>query len=182
MRNSVAILFTFFLTCSINAQENFVNVFEEPHIEKLSSIIWDLELKKGNAKSVIPVNLPENCKGWYYSITIAGKNKYLKEDNQLIKQLISQHQATGMSGGRLANHLSAERSGKASNIYIVDGSENARSFVNYYSYTYLEKHIETKSMTGYMENDQQKDYFIGIENPYDLKGVKVKVEVVALME
>jgi len=182
MKKNLLFLVAIFAFNFLQAQENFVPVFEEPVIKKLNPIFFDLELGKGNAKSIIPITLPENCKGWYYTVTITKKNKPVNEKPHLLQALNQSKEESTVPTARLVNQLNVDRTARVSNVYIIDGHKDAQSFLNYQFYTYLEKFCNTKSRVGYIENDQKRDYFIGIENPYELKGVKVKVEVVALVE
>ena len=182
MKKNLLFLVTIFAFNFLQAQETLVAVFEEPMIQKLNPIFFDLELGKGDAKSITPITLPENCKGWYYTITVTGKNKSIKEEPYLLAALNQFKEQSNLPTARLVNQVNVKRTARVSNIYIIDGHEDAQSFLNYQHYTYLKKFCNTKSRVGYVENDNKKDYFIGIENPYELKGLKVKIEVVALVD
>ena len=182
MKKKLLFLVAIFAFNFLQAQEKLVAVFEEPMIQKLNPIFFDLELGKGNAKSVIPITLPENCKGWYYTVTITGKNQFIQEEPYLLSALNRFKEQSNVASARLVNQVNVDRTSRTSNIYLIDGHEEAQSFLNYQHYTYLKKFCHTKSRVGYVENDSKKDYFIGIENPYELKGLKVKVEVVALVD
>ena len=182
MKKTLIFFIAIFAINFLPAQENLVTVFEEPVIEKLNPIFFDLELGKGNAKSIIPVTLPENCKGWYYTVTITKKNKSINESPRLLQVLNQSKEQSAAPTARLVNQVSVDRTPRVANVYIIDGHKDAQSFANYQCYTYLEKYCNTKSRVGYVENDTKRDYFIGIENPYELKGLKVKIEVVALVE
>lgn len=58
----------------LSAQDIYTDIFEGSKTVVLDGIFKDLNLKKGVAKMLVPVELPEASKGFYYRITVLPKN------------------------------------------------------------------------------------------------------------
>jgi hypothetical protein len=176
MRITIFVLLVF-CSISLRAQEYF-NAFESPRIEILNAIVSDLELKRGTAKIAIPVTVPKDCEGWFYSITILPRTKGVAEEPELLEkvQVLSEQYDPQMIG----EYLEVDQTGRTANVYLINGKEEADEFVNFQAFRSVENFIGTKSFTGYVKHKKRKSYFIGIENPYEVKGLKVKVEVVGV--
>lgn len=156
--------------------EHFINVFETPQIVEINRT---LNKKDCNNKFYIPVDLPKGSKGWIYSITTITKNEVENPQNMLYAKVLSlanKHEASKLPD--FINHNNGKRD---FNLYILPKKKNAESFFNCGYYEYIEKHINTKSRTAYIKHSNDDTVYIGIENNRDLKSLKLKVEVVAVM-
>lgn len=174
-----SIFFTVVALSFSMAQETYVAVLDGTTMVNLSPIFVDLNLSKGNAKTAIPLKLPEGATACYYAITVLPKNKKAPDNMPLLDQVKQLNQSTDALA--VGNLLQVPKTGRRTNVYILKGRENANGLENYQCFTYQEKYIEHHSFTGYLDATDFSEFYIGLENAYELKGVKVKIEVVAVV-
>ncbi len=169
-----------FSLSTLFAQDTYTDLFEGSKTIVLDGIFKDLNLKKGVAKMVVPVDLPKESKGFYYRITVLPKKVKQKQTNAQGLLTSIQAIADNKSNTEVVNQIDTYHSAMETNIYFLQGSKNADGLKNYGHYKYREKFIGYRSFSGYMENIKMDDFYIGVENKYELRGVKVILEVVAV--
>lgn len=158
---------------------SLVNIFEdEPQSIHIKSTLnkWQC-----NNKDFIPIEIPKNSKGLIYSVRAVKKSEFKSPENMLIdevKYLSKKYRPTN-----IADYIKPNSTNRSFNLYLISGNENIQSFNNCGHYKYQEKFINNKSRTGYIntENIDQETLYIGIENNYDLKNLRVIIEVVAVV-
>jgi hypothetical protein len=181
MKNTVLVLTLSLGFWNLSAQNRFEPIFDAPQIITLNSITSDINLASGVAKAAIPVLVPEGATGWYFTLEIMPKNQSSDTLATLLEKLLAlDAQQLGTSDA--VSHLCVPRTGREANIYLIQGSENAESFVNFRGTRYFKRYIQTKSRAAYLPHAGAQNLFIGIENPYNLKGLKIKLEAVAVFE
>lgn len=135
--------------------------------------------KDCNNKALVPVTLPENAKGWIYSITFAPRNKSLNQTGELLDQVVQIKSVDSLSD--LDQYVKPQKTNRSSNIYILRGKESADSFSQCGFFYHHGKFIHSSSKVGYVENTEGETFYIGIERDSDWQGLQVKVEVVAVI-
>lgn len=154
----------------------YTNIFDEPQIIKFDIT---LNTNKCNNKAFIPIDLPQGAEGWIYSITTANKSETKNPKETLLPQV--QKLADNKEPSTITDFINTQSSNKSFNLYIIEGKEHIESFNNCGYYKYIEKYIDTKSRSGYLEKkDNQETMYIGIENNKDLKSLRLKIEAVAV--
>lgn len=173
-----------FLVCAFTLNTEsiplFVDVFEgEPQSIHIKSTLnkW-----KCNNKDFIPIEIPKNSKGLIYSVRAVKKSDFSSPKTMLlqeVKSLSKKHNSK-----KIADYIEPDGTDRSFNLYFISGHENIQSFNNCGHYKYNEKFINKKSRTGYIntENINQETLYIGIENNYDLKNLRIIVEVVAVVD
>lgn len=160
-----------------DSTDQFVNVYAQPQIVEINSTFKKWEC---NNKAYLPIDLPEGAVGFIYSITPVSKKDRINPKASLLGEvslLAKQH-----SVDRIADFISPTNSNKHFNMYLIPGNEYIQSFSQCGFYKYLEKHIGTKPRAAFVKNPNRAEtIFLGIENPKDLKNLRLKVEVVAVM-
>ena len=178
MKSIVFVLFlaTISIFESINTV-SYVNVFDTPQLVEFNIT---LNSNQCNNKAYLAVDLPKNTTGWIYSITPIdnGGSAHLRSTLlDEVTRLAQIHQAP-----KIPDFLSPSRSNKIYNLYLIQGKSNIQSFNNCGYFEYTSKFINTKARSGYVEKSSADDTaYIGIENSHDLKKLKLKVEVVAVV-
>ena len=170
----------FFATISMFESNNtvsYVNVFDSPQIVEFGIT---LNTSQCNNKAYLAVDLPKNTKGWIYSITPIDNDGATQLRGNLLDEvtrLAQIHQAS-----KIPDFLSPSRSNKIFNLYRIQGKSNIQSFNNCGYFEYTSKFINTKARSGYVEKSSTDDTaYIGIENSHDLKKLRLKIEVVAVV-
>ena len=132
-----------------------------------------------NNKAVVPVKLPKDAKGWYYSVTFAPRSKSLSHKPELLREVVEV--SSQVSIEEIDDHIQPLQTNRNGNIYIIRGKEYADSFNQCKFFYHHGKYIGTKSKSGYVENSEGETFYIGIERPSEMQGLQVKVEVVAVI-
>lgn len=134
--------------------------------------VTNSRFKGGENRVAFEINIPKGTKVWYYKINVLDLNDIVitNATNSLLYQLKN-------------NSLSLDKySDQTVDFYVIPES-NVANFMqtgndNYLIYTeYTKKNISQN--LGSSEN-YKDDFWIGIKNNDKFKGVKVKIEVVAL--
>ncbi len=180
MKNLIIIIFSLCLSLNLSAQDKLVNVFTEPYIAEVSSIFSDLNLKKGHAKELIALPLPAGTKSYFYAITIIPKNGKIEPKASLRSQIETQQGRYPME--QIAKHIRLQESKRSTNIYLIHGDDNAHGLDTFNYFEYLEKNLSKSSHAAFVDHVAGPELYIGIENHYEMKGLKVMVEVVAVVE
>jgi len=142
-----------------------------------------------NKKSRItfPFILPENTVEWYYVFSASQQNS--TDDFNLSGQLASLIDQTGtLNFG--TNRLTAPHGSDVCNVFVFLDKENRRFFKKFKNFEYLVDCSRTniKSGTvkvpGFQELTGLKgglEMYMGIDNPKDLKGISIGIEIVAIV-
>lgn len=177
--SSVILLFCCFLFTPglVSAQsDTFVEVFDEPEIVSMGVTLLS---SRCDNKAFVPLNLPENAKGWIYVVTIVAD----EEDEAPVllaqaRELSSQHSIESIPD---FIHQNDVRRSKDVNLVILRSREVADKF---YDCTYTndpERYMPVSGRTGYVENTDGDPFFLGIEKYNSNRKLTVKVEVLAVM-
>jgi len=168
------------LLFTLNAQQKYTDVLDGGKIVQLNSITSDLNLDQGNAKAIIPLDLPKGTTGFYFMVTVVPGKK------DAVKSVPLAHQFSGLCPANwesnIMNYIDLKQTGRKTNVYILDGKENADGLANFGFFKYLSKYINQKSFVEYQKVTAGQDYFIGLENIYELKACTVKIDVIAVTE
>jgi len=142
-----------------------------------------------NRKSRItfPIILPENTVEWYYVFSASQQNS--KNNFNLLGQLASLIDQTGSLNFGI-DLLSTPPGSHVCNVFVFLEHEDSRFFEDYKNYSYLgdcsRKNIKSGTVKvpgvpGFMGLKGGYKMYMGIENPKDLKGISVSIEVVAIV-
>ena len=178
MKNLILFL-TVTLSClSFTVEQNdpFQTIFMTPQIVDIKP---SLNVRKCNNKMYIPIALPQHAKGWIYSVTAISKQEVNSPKAVLLDQLLNLSHKYNPT--KAVDFIPASKKPKEFNLYILQGKENAESFYNCNCYKYDEKHIRTKSRSGYIPATGEATYYLGIERDNDWKNLRLKVEAVAVL-
>lgn len=161
----------------MSAQSNtFVEVFDEPEIVSMGVTLFS---SRCDNKAFVPINLPENAKGWIYVVTIVTE----EEDKTPVllaqaSELSSQHSFESIPD---FIHQNDVKRSKDVNLVLLRSREVADKF---YDCTYTndpERYIPVSGRTGYVENTDGDPFFLGLEKYHNKRKLTVKVEVLAVM-
>ncbi|GLB52611.1 hypothetical protein NBRC110019_16510 [Neptunitalea chrysea] len=142
-------------------------------------------LKGGKNSVLVPVNLPENTKEWYYVFTAS-------RDESEVKQTLNSFNFVSALSGYIKEDkdLQSAISSMASppgaeicDIYMVD-EKNAKLFNEDEDYTYNIDASRENYKSGVVtvkKTNKEKQYLV-ISNPDNLHGIHIAVEVVAVIE
>lgn len=163
---------------SSTEHSNFVNLFEVPKNVHINST---LNINACNNKAYLPLELPKGAKGFIYSVKSVGKSKKDEPKSNLInnvKKLSAKYDASQVS-----DFIEMEGNQKEFNLYIIEEKSNIMAFYNCGGYHYLNKYINTKSRSGFVElkDNEPTSIYFGIENPRNLSSVNLEIEVVAIL-
>lgn len=177
MKNLIFVLvLTCTTTCQILSQDSsYENVFETQMVIDMKATPFS---QKCNNKAVVPIDLPATADGWFYKINISPRHRSVESDETLLASV--EGLSSTKSHNEIIDFIMPEETKRTANIYILMGKEHADSFSNCGCYEYIEKHIDTKSRTGYLPKRAGGTYYLGIERNSDMKGIQVSVEVVAV--
>lgn len=134
--------------------------------------VSNARFKGGKNRVAIKLDLPEGTKSWYYRITVMELNDFFRLGTT----------NTLLYGLQNKQYNYNNRSTKTVDFYVIPES-NVANFMqtgndNYLIYTdYTKRNVSDYIGTSDKYND---DYWIGIKNNDNFKGVKVLLEVVAL--
>lgn len=150
---------------------------EAKFVEVLSEIVTvnsvsNARFKGGNNRVAFKLNIPQGTTAWYYKVNVLDLDDivFTNSTNSLLYQLEN-------------NSLSLDNySDKTVDFYVIPES-NVANFMqtgndNYLIYTeYTKKDI---SQDFGSSKNYKDDFWIGLKNNDKFKGIKVKIEVVAL--
>lgn len=173
----LAIICPSFVASDLPNEGKFINVFETPQIVEIGKT---LRLNKCNNKYYVPVALPKNAKGWIYSVTTISKNEVAEPQSALFEEVLGL--ADKHEPSKVADFITHKERERDFNFYILQEKDNAESFFNCGCYKYVQKYIGTKSRSAYVEKSNDETFYIAIENNKDLKNLRLKIEVVAVVE
>jgi hypothetical protein len=161
----------------------YVDLFESPQIVEISAT---LNKGKCNNKAFVAIDLPEDAKGWIYSVSAISKKDLAdpkKQLHQKVLELADDHDSEHIVDFIYENQniSSGRKKSPAFNLYVLPGKENVESFYNCGCYKYIEKHIRTKPRSGYLENKSGETVYIGIESDRDLSNLRLQIEAVAIL-
>lgn len=139
----------------------------------------------GKSRTIIPVKLPEGTKSWYYSFSTSSGESGTKNLNLLIQLSSLLVDGSGFTKALLSN-VEVPSGSNSIDVYTFD-QKNADSFIekvdNYGgSFTYYREGLVTNTRQALVELNQVKDCYIGLKNPSAFDGIKITIEVVALVE
>ncbi len=180
MKNIILIICSaiFFLANQLSAQANlFENIFSEPQIIDMKAT--PVKKCECNNKAVVPISLPNDSKGWFYRVTFAPRNKNLNNKQELLEEIMKLNSKVSFED--IDDNLRPFKTNRNGNIYILRGKEYADSFSQCGFFYHHGKYIGSKSKAGFVENTDGETFYIGIERNPDIKGLKIKVEVVAVI-
>ncbi|MFK7808070.1 MAG: hypothetical protein AB8F74_09750 [Saprospiraceae bacterium] len=183
MKNLI-LLFALAFTCQsfVSAdleKQSFVNVFETPQIVEIDRCIFNR--KDCNNKYYLPVPLPKNAKGFIYAITPTSNVVTLNSEPQTTLLQKVEKLAADYDAEKVPDFIMPQNNKQDFNFYLLQGKKNVESFNGCGYYEYIDKTITVNSKTSYVEKANEDTYFIGIENPKDLKRLRLKIEVVAVL-
>lgn len=170
--------FVWIFTISLSAQDYaFENILDVPEFIQMKAN--PLHGGTCDNKVVVPVSLPAEAKGFFYSVTFAPKSKKLDSGEELLDDVLVLSKQYPLE--EIDDHIMPTRTKRDANLYILRGKEYADSFTQCCFFYHHGKYIESKSKSGYVKNTDGETFYLGIERNSDWKGVQVKVELVAVI-
>ncbi len=140
-------------------------------------------------RNSIPINLPENTISWYYAVSTYNvqTSNNSSSGNGLLSGLASLAGSADPVAGIALNALNSKVAivnEAECHVYLLDEIEN-RNFMNYNGFRYYEEGTR-KNFNGGIVNVKNKAFisgtwYLGFENPRFKDGVKIELEVVALV-
>ena len=165
------------LSAQSGATPQLESLFERPSIHELDSRSRFFNFN-GMGRVAVPIRVPEGAKGVYYSVSLAPKKASFKEGPSLEAKLMKLGSESEMM--KNAHTVSLPVSNRKASVYVIQSETHAQKFETAVHTTYIERCVECKSHTGYFSNNGQGSYYLGIENIYSMRGIKVQIEAVAL--
>tara|TARA_R110002050_G_scaffold48356_3_gene112464 strand:+ start:14657 stop:15652 length:996 start_codon:yes stop_codon:yes gene_type:complete len=141
-------------------------------------------LKGGKNRIIVPVNLPNNTKEWYYVFSASREEKDINNTlssfnfaSQISKFLKEDESIQGA-----VSNLSPPPGANICDIYVINDDANAELF--------KEKEEFSSSLDGSRENfksgivkiSSNKKGYLGIRNPDNLYGIHIAIEIIAVVE
>jgi len=139
------------------------------------------------SRITFPFILPENTVEWYYVFSASQQNS--TDDFNLLGQLTSLIDITGTLNFGM-NMLTAPQGSDVCNVFVFQNYDSSQLFEKYEVFNYFVDHTRlniksgTVKVPGYPELMGLKGgykMYMGIDNPKDLKGISVSIEVVAIV-
>ena len=142
-------------------------------------------LKGGKNRIILPIQLPENTKEWYYRFT-ASRNE--QDINKTLNSFSLAGELTQYVKGEnplknAVNNLATTPGANICDLYVLN-EENAVLFKDKEDFTYdlSSSRENSKSGTVVVKKKIDTPVFIGINNPDNLHGIHVAIEIVAVVE
>lgn len=156
--------------------DTFVEVFEEPEIVSMGVTLLS---SRCDNKAFVPINLPEDAKGWIYVVTI------VTEPEDMIATLLPEARELRLQHDIETIpdfiHQNDVKRSQDVNLVLLRSREVADRF---YDCTYTNdpvRYTPVSGRTGYVENTAGDPFFLGIEKYNSNRKLTVKVEVLAVM-
>ena len=146
--------------------------------------IWDANKK---SRITFPIVLPENTVEWYYVFSASQQNS--KNNFNLLGQLASIVDQTGSLNFGI-DLLSTPPGSHVCNVFTFADYENSRFFQENKDFEYLvdcsrqnikSGTVKVPGVPGFMGLKGGFKMYMGLDNPKDLKGISVSIEVVAIV-
>lgn len=141
-------------------------------------------LKGGKNRIIIPVNLPENTKEWYYVFSAA------REENDIKNTLSSFNLASQLtkfikddtSIQNAVSNLSPPPGANICDIYMINDEANAELFKVKEDYKSSLDGSRENFKSGIVKVTGANKSYLGIRNPDNLYGIHIAMEIIAIVE
>lgn len=140
--------------------------------------------KGGKNRIIIPVSIPKNVKEWYYSFTAS------REEKDIANTLSTFNLASELSGfikeknslQSAIRQVNAPPGANICDIYLFN-KENASFFKEKENYNYIAEGSRENFKSGVVSVREalEDQYYIGINNPNNLYGIHVGINIVAVI-
>lgn len=164
---------------SFSSSSSFVEIFDKPEVIVIDAT---LNTSECNNKAYVPLEIPKTCTGLIYSVNVVDRAEAKSPSRTLLNEVSSLSEKYEPS--KIADYLVPSEANRAFNFYIIPSKKHIESFNNCGYFEHYEKYVGTKSKASYfdLKDRGQETIYIGIENPNNLKSLRVVIEAVAVVE
>ncbi len=177
----ISILIIFTVSLNFGQQTKFVDIVSETRI--VNSRAKTAISSKATTRIAIDIPLPKNTVGWFYKLTVVGKDKQINNQISLgselgkaVKKFVGK-----VNPIQVLNFIDPPNQEKYSDFFISILSEKTKFLqINNSNFKSFPKEAKknTVSSVGYV-TIIKNDIFIGIRNNSMREAIKIKIEVTA---
>ena len=179
------LLVTILFSINVSAQQLEPKVVVNKHTFLVHSVTYSL--LSNEYRSAVRIDLPPNTVEWFYAVSTFNLKSTSQSSGTLLKGLGSlvgkADPVSGVALSALGSHLSTVTESEC-HIYLLD-ELNKNSFMNYNSIQYYEEGTRERFNGGTVAITDKSflsgTWYLGFENPKMKDGVKIELEVVALV-
>ncbi|MDP5231329.1 MAG: hypothetical protein NWQ38_13130 [Cellulophaga sp.] len=141
-------------------------------------------LKGGKNRIIIPVNIPENTKEWYYVFTASREEKDIHNtlSSFNLASQITKFIKDDTSIQNAVSNLSPPPGAHICDIYVIHKDTDAELFKEKEDFTSSLEGTRENFKSGIVKVTNTEKSFLGIRNPDNLYGIHVAVEIIAVVE
>jgi hypothetical protein len=166
------------------SQDKIVNVYS-PAKEVVVNSINNSYMQGGTTRIVVPLKLPQGSIGWFLRIVVVQREKVIETQTTLFNELLNIGSGITTAGistlGSIAlKSLNKPAAAQYCDLFVFD-EQNSRNFSNKKSFSAFTKLENTVSTNEYFDNILGDNLYLGIRNNNQSNGIKVQIEVVAIV-
>ncbi|MBQ4405583.1 MAG: hypothetical protein II852_01100 [Bacteroidales bacterium] len=180
------LIVTVLFSINVSAQQLEPKVVVNKHTFLVHSVTYSLF--SDEYRSAVRIDLPPNTVEWFYAVSTFNLQSTSQSSGTLLNGLGSlvgkADPVSGVALSALGSHLSTVTESEC-HIYLLD-ELNKNSFMDYDSFQYYEEGTRERFNGGTAAIKDNKflsgTWYLGFENPKTKDGVKIELEVVALVK
>ena len=141
-------------------------------------------VKGGKNRIVLPIDLPKGTREWYYIFTASRNEEDIK--NTLSTFDLASQLTKYMDGDKSLQKavatLSPPPGADICDIYVIENEINTQLFKEKEDFKYALDGSRENFKSGIVKVDGSEKAYLGIQNPDNLHGIHVGMEIIALVE
>jgi|GEM_PF-5081082 len=179
MRNSILFIMVFFFFFNTEAQINSPKEIYKGTFTVNSVTAW-----RGKTRVAVPLQIPVNAKGFYYTVYVSKRNTYRPEARKVVFNVLADRLGTRSENADIADEIIMKEQGKYEdiNIYLLPSEQDSQLFEKRMNYDFMalkEWKDVGEEVTFVSTESTGETLYLGFLNTNSSLGLEVYLQVVA---